>query len=215
MDHSIGKSATKLLPSSERKGRCVCYACNSNWMSQLEDLNKTVLGSLMHDLSIPLDIAQQAGIAAWATKTAMTFQSVRSNDMFYSRAEREQLRANLTIPLRTVIWLGRYIPSTIAAQGNDLWHDFEGVPRSVKGHVTTIVIGHLAIQILSVHVREEHNSMNVFVDSKHGPWDKFLLSIWPADRVVMWPPARSFSERDSIFNFDTLVGRWKVGPPAV
>jgi len=61
--HSIAGSETKILPNPELKVGTVCESCNTGWMHRLEDLNKPLIGCLMQDISTPLDVEQQHGLA--------------------------------------------------------------------------------------------------------------------------------------------------------
>jgi hypothetical protein len=52
------------------------------------------------------------------------------------------------------------------------------------GMATTIVIGHLVVQVLTMHVAPNVED----VSPKPGNWNKMLVQIWPIGRHnVMWP----------------------------
>jgi hypothetical protein len=46
-------------------------------MSNLEAENIPIIGSMMQDIAIPLDGAQQKSAAAWSVKTAMVSNSMK------------------------------------------------------------------------------------------------------------------------------------------
>jgi hypothetical protein len=77
------------------------------------------------------------------------------------------------------------------------------------GLVTTIVVGHLAIQVFTVHVSPNYDDSNINLPIKLGPWDQLLSLIWPTDRVAQWPPPLTFSQRGD-FPIAALMGRWKT-----
>jgi hypothetical protein len=145
------------FPGKEFRGpltvKCVCESCNSGWMSRLESKAKPIIGPLMHDLSYALDSSQQETVSVWAIKTAMVLEATnrRTRLTCYTQHECEQLRLHSSIPTRSLGWLGRFAASGLVATGTDIWLDIGGVSRAAHGCVTTIVVGHLALQFLTVH----------------------------------------------------------------
>jgi hypothetical protein len=88
--HKIGARTEVILPNPEQKIGTVCGVCNNGWMSTLENNNIPINGSMFADISIPLDVAQQTAVAAWAVKTAMVVDSVRgrvATNRFYRKEE--------------------------------------------------------------------------------------------------------------------------------
>jgi hypothetical protein len=62
------------------------------------------------------------------------------------------------------------------------------------GSATTIVVGHLAVQVLGVHVYSEHADKNIGeIPPKPGDWQNMLTAIWPIGHSIMWPPKVSFT----------------------
>jgi hypothetical protein len=210
--HSIGGSPVKIIPTPELTVRTVCRLCNNEWMNDLETKNKPLIGCLMDDFSAPLDASQQSLLAAWAMKTAMVSDSVntRSRSLFYERSECEKLRLSYTIPERTSIWIGRYVGDGFSLDGTDIGITVPEVPQVKKGHVTTILVGHFAIQVLAVRFLPEYKS-TVKVMPKTGQWDDLLLNIWPiGSRPVAWPPPLSFTKSGSL-SIARLADRWRIG----
>jgi len=99
--HSIGKKVATIIPKPELKIKCVCGFCNNGWMSSLESTNIPLLGSLIQDVSTPLDSAQQESIAVWIMKTAMVLDAVdtRTRTLFYTKEDRDKLRVASIIRL--------------------------------------------------------------------------------------------------------------------
>jgi hypothetical protein len=210
--HSIGKGPTKLLDNPELTTKHVCAVCNGGWMSNLESANIPIIGSLLQDISIPLDPSQQQTAARWAVKTAMVVESVKADDsFFYSDAERDAVRSGSCLPRRTTVWLGRYAKgSSVGAFGTDIWIDMPDAPKAGNGCATTIVVGHLAVQVLSLRFHPQYGEGDIPVAPKTGPWEKLLVPIWPVAGSVTWPPPSTFGNAGSE-SIATLMERWKIG----
>ncbi len=97
-----------------------------------------------------------------------------------------------------------------------IFRQLENVPKAIHGLVTTIVVGHLALQVLTLQVLPMFSSRFMFANSfiavEDNPWkwDVSLLDIWPVFGAVRWPPPVSFTLKwpNSI---GRLAFRWKVG----
>lgn len=213
--HSIGNSPVKILATPELKVKSVCKQCNNGWMSALEQQNKPLMGCLMQDIYAPIDHSQQSSLTAWAMKTAMVLDSVNTRDrtLFYQKGECENLRVSSAIPPRTEIWIGRYsVRNTLGAFGTDLGIAMPEAPKAATGCATTILAGHLAIQVLAVHVLPEYKDQAVGgIAPKPGRWNDLLTKVWPiGSQPIIWPPPLSFVETGPLA-IATLMGRWKIG----
>ena len=214
--HSIGKSPVKIIATPELTVRTVCEPCNNDWMSALEAQNIQLIGCLMQDISAPLDASQQASLAAWALKTAMVLDSVsrRGRNFFYERSECEMFRVSSTIPERTNIWIGRSSVNSLGAFGTDFWIFVPDKTKVARGCATTIIVGHLAIQVLVVHVLPGHQGINFTFNPKPGQWNHLLLNIWPiGSRPITWPPPLTFTNSGSR-SIARLMDRWRIGESA-
>lgn len=187
--------------------KCVCDQCNNGWMSRLEDANKRTVGILMHDISCPLDHLQQRTIAAWALKTSMVMEFVEKIDS-YTKDERENLRTSSGLPTHTIVWLGRYVGSdNLGIYGNKFWDGDPSDPRSIYGFGTTILIGHLVIQTLTI--RRQQNYGAVKIKMNPGPWSSLLIKVWPGDLTVTWPPRLTFTDGSrGPYTLKSLIQRW-------
>jgi hypothetical protein len=183
-------------------------------MSALETQNMPLIGCLMQDIATPLDVLQQSALAAWAIKTAMVLDSVkgRKKPLFYHRSECVALRQNRKIPERSRIWIGRSSVSGLGAYGTDLAIYPPDTPKLLIGCATTVIVGHLAVQILVTHIVPEHEGNNIGdIQPKSGRWDEMLLPIWPLrSRPMMWPPPVTFTARGEQ-SIATLMDRWRIG----
>jgi hypothetical protein len=187
----------------------VCSDCNSKWMSNLESSSKPLLGSMLHDVTTPIDTLQQTTLARWALKTAMVMESIGNRvHPFHTQKEREELRTSFKIPKNTYIWLARYAGANdIAYIGMHLWNDKPDDPKTIHCYVNTVAIGYVALQVFSAHVPNGHPRINVAPFP--APWGKLLVKIWPtANSSLVWPPEFTFSDTGFMALGD-LVERFK------
>jgi hypothetical protein len=212
---TIGNSPQKIRNDPEQKIDTVCGKCNNEWMSVLEQRNLPLIGCLFQDLATPMDVEQQTSLSAWSVKTVMVLDSVKNqitNPLFYEKIECVNMRVSRTIPDRTRIWIGRSSVSALGAYGTDLAFVSPDSLKLGVGMATTIVVGYLAVQVLTMHIYAEHVAKNVEdIQPKPGNWDNMLVPIWPIGRhSVMWPPQITFinSGQRSIAR---LMDRWRIG----
>lgn len=194
--------------------RTVCHGCNGGWMSNLETANMPLIGPPIDDKSIALDPLQRISVAAWSAKTAMVMDSTTkaARPLFYTEEERHALMTSTAIPSRTTIWLGRFLGTAnlgavsvdvnIREPGRGLW----------PTRVTTFLLGHLVIQIVTVHTSAEYRDRTIRITCRKGPWDEILVACWPTDsRSLYWPPVLAFHENISQINFLSLADRYMLG----
>ena len=183
-------------------------------MSELEAANIPLIGVLMQDIATPLDPSQQETIARWATKMAMVMECITTRrKSFYTRAEGAQFRVSSEIPNRTFVWLGRYTGFlTIASFATDGWTAEPNHPQTMHAYVNTVVLGRLAMQILTFHVPDTYSGGPLTIQPAAGAWDKTLINIWPTQPTARWPPRLSFSDDGPRpLTLDGLRSRWSGG----
>jgi len=206
------------------KVRSVCRDCNLGWMSTLEQESKPIIGPLLHgsDIVAPMDITQQSVVARWAVKTAMVGETIapappKSGGYFYTRDECERLRVTSSIPLKTAVWLGKFSGVGLFGRGTHVWSaERDAIAKTVThGHIFTLVLNHLAVQVLTVHILPEDGTTSLSVDQNNAPsgdWNDLTVPIWPTVGTVWWPPARSFTEGEGeVCWIGALLNRFKVG----
>src|SRR5260370_28165312 len=81
--------------SGDFKLKGVCSTCNNGWMSELETEVRPILGPIVQDLSIQLDLEDQKKIARWAFKTAIVLEGTKERSM------KRHLESGLVPGLRT------------------------------------------------------------------------------------------------------------------
>jgi hypothetical protein len=182
-------------------------------MSDLEAENIPTVGSMLQDLAIPLDEAQQKSVAAWSVKTAMVSDSMKGRaapNQFYNRDERVKLRVSREVPPRTMIWIARMDGMHLGNFGTDFALFNPEKERIGMGSVTTIVAGHFVTQSVSVHVEKENTDIPE-IGCKMGNWNESLVQIWPTQKLtVLWPPQVSFTNGGPQ-GIAYLMHRWKIG----
>lgn len=196
--------------------RCVCQkTCNEGWMSALESDVKSVMTPMMvQDTPMSLNSEHQRLMSLWAVKTAMVGEETKTKHgrRFYTKEQRERLWLQREIPTSTRIEIGRFTGSGTHFDGTEIWWTVNGVPKAIHAHVTTIIVGHLAFQIISSRMNGSEITANHQVPIAVGPWDKLLQDIWPTrGGQVNWPPALSFTTSRNEHFILSLENRWKIG----
>jgi hypothetical protein len=186
-------------------------------MSDLEALNRPVIGALIHDIAFSLDAAQQANLTAWTLKTGLVLDAINRGERapFYGTTERSLLRTQSSIPSETTVWIAHFSGCGFHAGGTDIWLDQGEITKAAQGCVTTIIIGHLAIQ--SVTIRGLHPEYRAHpietVAIKPGPWVQLLHKICPYSGWMNWPPQLTLTSRGPL-PIGVLMDRWRTGKKA-
>jgi hypothetical protein len=169
--------------------REVCGACNSGWMSRLEDHAKRVLTPLILGESGVIELEDQGGVAAWAQKTALVAMLVSSSE------ERAQAYGVLTSEYRALyerrarrdplpdsqFWVGRYQGTRLASVPvTPMVVTIDGGTSSAwpNAYVMTILVGELLVHGLRFTTPLMAFELVSAAD---------LAPIWPAIDRVEWP----------------------------
>ncbi len=210
---SKGKTAARWIHNPEVLISCVCQGCNNGWMSDLEIHNKPHMLPMLLDKRVSLEPQQQKSLARWAILKAMVLEAAnRERDSFYTDEERSTFKPpSSSIPVGTNVWIGRFSGIGFHTGGTGIFRPIGNIPQAIHGHVTTIVVAHLAIQVLTAHVLPGFaNRGTISLGQNPGKWDMNLLQCWPVFGSVQWPPPISFTPNGSD-SIGSLVFRWKVG----
>jgi hypothetical protein len=176
-------------------------------MSRLETKCKPIIGNLLEDISISLDSDYQKALAEWALKGAIIIDAEGTKTRFFRKDECENFKKTRAIPNGTGIWVGRFIGRSLSAINGGGTLKSEDGEFLVQYHVFTILVGHLAMQVLSIH-EEPDQIKNVQLASVEGRWEELLIQIWPkVKKNVIWPPPLSFANYGA-FSYASLVYRW-------
>lgn len=158
--------------------KTVCAACNTGWMSKLEEEIKPVLAPMFDDTSITLNKVQQRLLAVWITKMAFLFDSTKgrnAENKFYSRTEGTALRVSQQIPALTRIWMSRLDQAHRGITGTDFTL-LSGAKRVGEGAVVTLTNEHFIAQIVTLHSKgSPTNPAVIEVTPKPGDWENMLI----------------------------------------
>jgi hypothetical protein len=182
-------------------------------MSDLENENKPHILAMMHGRSIILKPAQQRSLARWSTLKAMVIDGSSPKRIpFYSSSERIGMKPPSSfIPVGTVAWIGRLSVKAFHAGLTDTFGEINHIPKAFHGCVVTIIVGHLVIQVVTMHVLAIFATNIIRPAYKPGAWDVNLLDIWPVFGDAPWPPRLSFELKGTTHHIAGLVNRWKTG----
>jgi len=137
----------------------------------METKCKPMIGSLLEDLSLALDAEHRKFLSEWALKMTMVNDSYESHARFFTDAERHAFKSNnRKIPDGTGVWAGRFTGRTLSAIGNEFRLDSPTTQGVARGHVFTVCVGHLILQVLSLHKQPEISTVAVAASPiKWGP----------------------------------------------
>jgi hypothetical protein len=209
----IGNSPARIIKKVEQKIKVVCEKCNGGWMSDLESDVKPTLGRMIQDSPITLNVKDQADIAAWAVKVAMVLETttVSIRGLFFTEEEHRKLKLTRTLPSRTTVLLGRFALSSLLADGTTLRGDDGGVKGVAYNSVTAIVVGHVALQVFTIHPIPEYENRPLSFTPMQGPWNGLITPIWPIVSATQWPRGHSFTNDGGLLSIGWLNGRWRMG----
>lgn len=182
----------------------ICAACNSGFLSRLENTVGVVLTPMMVGAApVVLDGPLQRALSTWAVKTAFLMElawrqhyPARWVTPGYVATETELawLWAKKEPPPRSLVWLGcwdckkefpvTYEPSVTALPTTDR--------QPVTGHFTTMAIGYVVFQVFTVdYVAADRHGAGLWNTRPPSSLEHSLTRIWPAlSRVVNWPTER-------------------------
>jgi hypothetical protein len=179
-----------------------CEGCNTGWMSKLEMRCKPVLAPLIR--GEPQTIASgrdQAALAAWAFKTAITFEySLPGGRTFIPEVHRRYLLQHQRPPPDCEIWLGRYEPArseeTFTEGYGENWEVSlltDAPSPHGKGYAVTFSIGYLVCHVTGF-VGPSGFNLRMSQQVAGRPVIDFLVQLWPPQfGQVSWPPMIPFT----------------------
>jgi hypothetical protein len=179
-------------------------------------MEKTVqkfLSPMIEDFSFPLDRQNQQNLAEWAVKCAMCNDTVDPHPRFFTNAECHAFKLKRIIPERTLVFAARLTGRSLDSNGADftLIEPVSG-ERLVRGHVYTVMVGHVVLQVLSWHPEPLHQDKIIRIKAADGPWEKLTVQVWPIkQRSMIWPPPMSLSTVFGATHYGYFRTRFKVG----
>lgn len=194
----------RLLHLSVTVDDAICRSCNNGVLSQLENQALPVLAPMIQTgRPTVLGTAEQAVLAAWATKTVWLLEHA-ARQMYpgqrpiegymASEVEFAWLWRERTPPPRALVWLAywdceRQVPLMYEPSGATLPTIGGG---SRPGHMTTLSLGYVAFQVFSTDfVLAEHQRAVQWNTRPPPALANAILRIWPSlHSRVAWPVAK-------------------------
>ena len=198
------------LFSREFKIGCVCGICNQGWMSRLESEVSPFLAPMLRNAVTPLTQSVQTSLSQWAVKIAMVIEAARPKSAparFYSVTDAHALRENRIIPDMTRVELGHFADSGLSVAAGDFTLA-DGSSYGGLGHVTTIVAGHVVLQVTTLKPTPAYFGRNAEVTVARGNWGAHLIDLWPHSKGRIWPPPLSFTIGNGPSSIGGLGARW-------
>ena len=185
-------------PPFRQTVKSFCAPCNNGWMSNLETVAQRVLTPLILDEPGTITLEDQAAIATWVQKTALTAMLLsskeqRENGYGLSPSEYRALyeRRELMQPLEfSQFWVGRFkgINGFSAVRVTPLTVRIPGFPEPAlpQGYAMTVVVGALLLH----GVRFTTPGLQADTTTDLG-----MPQLWPSDTSVTWPAGRTCTEK--------------------
>lgn len=185
-----------------RRVKCVCEACNTRWMKDIQDAAKPIVVPMIGGQRVPLRRPEQRTLAAWIAMSVMCSEFGKDQLQAISPADRETLYRHKVPPKRNwQIWLGRYQRKVSA---NEWDHRAllilpakkvsDGATPDGRTHntqSTTYTVGELFIHVVSSDWAKCISNFRVVQD-------RHLVRLWPRNgSPVVWPPARILSDEEA------------------
>ena len=117
-----------------------------------------------------------------------------------------------SLPVGTLTWIGRLSIKSFHAELTDTFGEINHIPKAFHSSVTTIIVGHLVIQTVTMHALPQFATMHPRPICKPGAWDVNLLEIWPAFGDNRWPPQFTFTLDRSVHHIGGQRSLVKIGP---
>jgi len=177
----------------------------------METTVKKFMGPMIEDLSLSLDRQNQQNLAEWAVKCAMCNDTVDPHPRFFTEAECHAFKQKRTIPDRTLVFAARFNGRSLDSNGMDftLIEPTSG-HLLLRGHVYTVMVGHVVLQVLSLHPEPQHKDKIFRLRAADGPWDKLTIQVWPiGKKLVNWPSPFSLSSVVGVTHYGHFRARFK------
>jgi hypothetical protein len=162
--------------------RCTCYDCQHGWMADLEELAKPVLIPMIEGRGRTLYENGRETVAAWAIKTAMSFEGAKPYESIPLDHWRH-MAAKQSPPRNTQVWLGAVEDASITPSVAYHWHNGLTLQDSTA-YAATISVGHMAMLVFGIGAKDP------MIRELDGWSRESLVEIWPAqgEGGVKWPP---------------------------
>ncbi len=201
----------KVTFNGDFKIKCACATCNNGWMSEIECESQFVVKPLVQGISILLEPKHQELLSRWVIKTAIVMEGVKPQDVprFFDSRTRKQFMESGTLPANTSIWIGRTLEPGLFSNGANFSYRDNETGEAVSASVTTMVLGQLVIQTLSVERPSADANGILQLPMRASNWHLSLLQVQPVGKItISWPPTHSFHNMGGPLSLSQLKYRW-------
>jgi hypothetical protein len=198
-------------PFSARVGG-PCVACNSGWMSALEQEARPLLIPLVRNHDVQLNAVGQHVVATWAVKTMLMLRLVAADD-----DDRELdldvygwIHRTRSPPPAEQVWIASYAgegqwPATFHYYGAAIGRPGGAQPQEPNAHCASFAVGHLAFGFAGHRLKDGPMAVPTL------PPDT-IRQLWPAfGPTIDFPPPAALAGDSEMLRLAT-PGEW-VGPP--
>jgi hypothetical protein len=173
----------------------VCETCNKHWMSDLENHGSRLLKSMLRGDTQGMNIEQQALLATWATKTAMTLdQTYAPNEQVFPPYACKWLKEHQLPSPGTIVHLGRYVGQGdfLAIAHNDLYRRF--VPEGARTAPPDASRSFIRIDQLITEVTITQDA-KLDLRATGADINDMIMKIWPTVGPAAWPPRLAHNDQ--------------------
>lgn len=168
----------------------VCKICNEGWLNiKVEQPIENELGALIQGSQLFIQPSIALKVSTWASKTCMVRARLDKPPYPIPSVHHTHLMTHLSPPDGTLVWLGfcQFEPNTFVRQCKFMTAASDDAPK--RGHLTTIVIGHMALFILGSE--DKFNPIvQIAIDHIDG---HDLLRLHPHGNTSSWPRSMPMS----------------------
>lgn len=202
MRRPTGAVTNTILRSGEpQSGRLavVCEACNTGWMSILQQEAKPILIPLIEGKPILLARKQKCVLAAWIAMFTMVseFLDKTGERIAITLRERSYLRETGKVPPNWKVWIAHQNQKTW--RGPLLFHETMHVSKGDEPasdvpntHSTTAFFGELYMHAIS------SQTLDISRQKMHGVYETIVSQLWPVrPNVISWPPNRPLTNDEA------------------
>lgn len=191
-----------------------CKACNSIWMSQMENNLKHLLTKLVCGEPHELSDDEQIQLATWVAMKAMVvdFREGEANAAI-APEDRAIMFTSRRPPPHWSVWIGRSHVSagvnsfdsgknlTLPAgpDGRRASSSQAEAERSYNTQCFTLVMGQLLLYCISSQAFDMSSA------AFSGSFQRLLAKIWPSQTHLVWPPALRMSSVKDLDDLQTLM----------
>ncbi|MGW1768878.1 hypothetical protein ACWCQL_33150 [Streptomyces sp. NPDC002073] len=205
----------------------VCGGCNNGWMNNLEILAEKKLVPLLRGEHTHVGKADAEVLATWAAKTAMVRARVDGDDPYtVPEDHRTHIMNTNTPPANLTVWAATCEPHPSARTRHyKVGIELPGTPitetdedgetwvvgveaKQSLGHVTTIVINHIAFFIAEADSEGLHADLVTTLDPTGN-----ATKLWPDPEAFSWPlsPVLTPDQIDDIGNLTQALPSTTTG----